>query len=82
MTKAFRGAAVARRFSQQPTDFVYADLRDTLLRSFGDRGAISTRRLGNWLVSREGRIVGGHKFARFGSAHGGLTKWGVRAVER
>jgi hypothetical protein len=56
------------------------DLREALLRYFGERGAVSTRRLGNWLVSREGRIVEGRKFARFGTAHGGLTKWGVAMV--
>lgn len=60
----------------------HPELRDILLRLFGDRGTISTRRLGKWLASREGRIADDHKFARGGTAQGGAPRWSIRKVEK
>ncbi|MGI4941677.1 MAG: bifunctional DNA primase/polymerase [Janthinobacterium lividum] len=62
----------------EPTDFAAPELRDALLRIAGDRGTISTRRLGKWLMDHEGRIVGGMRIARAGSAQGGVHRWAVR----
>jgi putative DNA primase/helicase len=64
----------------EPAGFCRPDFRDALVRSFGDRGTISTRRMSRWMGSHEGRIVDGHRFERRGQGHGGLMRWGVRAV--
>ncbi|MGI4976247.1 MAG: bifunctional DNA primase/polymerase [Janthinobacterium lividum] len=64
----------------EPADFAAPELRDALLRIAGDRGAISTRRLGKWLMDHEGRIVGGLRIKRAGVAHGGGARWAVRAA--
>ncbi|MGI4976796.1 MAG: bifunctional DNA primase/polymerase [Janthinobacterium lividum] len=62
----------------EPTDFAAPELRDALLRIAGDRGTISTRRLGKWLLDHEGRIVGKLRIMRSGSAQGGVHRWAVR----
>ena len=64
----------------EPTDFAAPELRDALLRIAGDRGTISTRRLGKWLMDHEGRIVGKARIVRDGVAHGGAARWAVRAA--
>ncbi len=72
----------SRRLASQigePTDFAAPELRDALLRIAGDRGTISTRRLGKWLMDHEGRIVGKLRIMRSGSAQGGVHRWAVRA---
>ena len=63
----------------EPTDFAAPELRDALLRVAGDRGNISTRRLGKWLMDHEARIVGGLRIKRDGMAHGGIARWAVRS---
>ncbi len=73
--------AVNRREETQmgePTDYRFPDFRDALLRLVGERGEINTKRLGRWLLSREGRIVGGQRFTRATTqGHGGVAKWQV-----
>jgi putative DNA primase/helicase len=76
--------ALAKKAEQQhpskcgePMDFACPELRDVLLRVAGERGAISTRRLGQWLQKREGRIVGGRRIKRQRNAGGGLTRWAL-----
>jgi hypothetical protein len=65
----------------EPTDFRHPDLRDALARVAGERGEVNTRRLGKWLASREGRIVGGLRLAKLpGLAHGGIPRWSVDRV--
>ena len=64
----------------EPDGFVLPEFHETLLRWFGERGSINTRRFGKWLASREGRIVDGHKFERRGTASGGVVRWGLRTV--
>ncbi len=64
----------------EPTGFQHPELRDALLRSFGDHGNINTRRVAKWLASREGRIVDGHKFVRSGKAEGGVIRWAIHTV--
>ena len=59
-------------------DYIRPDLREVLLRIAGERGAISTRRLGYWLRNREGRIVDGRKIVRTGRAHDSVALWAVR----
>jgi hypothetical protein len=88
-TEGYTAAEVAKKAEERAptrnsdqTEFANSELRETLLRGFGERGVISPRRLGNWLASREGRIVDGHRFSRFGTARGGVIKWGVRGTGR
>ncbi|RYI34471.1 MAG: hypothetical protein EON48_01915 [Acetobacteraceae bacterium] len=62
----------------EPTDYRFPDLRDVLIRMFGERGEINTKRMGKWLLSHEGRIVGGLRLKRSaGEAHGGVVRWVV-----
>jgi len=42
------------------------ELYDVLNEIAGEKGKIEPRRLGNWIARREGRIVGGSRFARCG----------------
>ena len=58
--------------------YVRPEFRDALLRIAGERGAISTRRLGYWIKGRAGRIVDGRTITRAGEAHGGIVRWSVR----
>jgi putative DNA primase/helicase len=67
----------------EPPDYRHPELREMLLRLFGERGAVNTRRLGKWLSSKEGRIVGNRRFKRDSTAgHGGLVKWRIETVQR
>ena len=52
-------------------------LRQALLLLAGDHGDVSTRKLGNYLVGREGRIVENRRFKRAGKGGGGLIKWQI-----
>jgi hypothetical protein len=61
----------------EPPDYAHPDLRELLLRLFGERGAINTKRLGKWLHARERRIVDGRRFVRRGAASGGVIRWAV-----
>lgn len=61
----------------EPTDLRHAELHDAFLRIAGERGAINTMRLGNYLRDRQGRIVNGKRFIRQGGAHGGVLRWAV-----
>jgi hypothetical protein len=62
----------------EPTDYAHPEFRELLLRLFGDRGMVNTRRLGRWLLSRERRIVSGHRLIRCGTASGGVARWAVQ----
>jgi len=64
----------------EPTDLAHPEFRDALLRLAGERGAINTKKLGRWLMNREGRIVDGHRVRRKGEAHGGVWRWAVIAA--
>ena len=66
----------------EPTDYAHPEWRDCLLRIAGERGAISTRRLGNWLRDREGRIAGGLRLVKAGTAQGGVAKWTLKGGSR
>ncbi|HEV7266378.1 MAG TPA: hypothetical protein VGN83_15875 [Falsiroseomonas sp.] len=48
----------------EPTDYRHPDLRDALLRIFGERGEINTKKMGNWLRAKEGRIAEGLRIRR------------------
>jgi putative DNA primase/helicase len=65
----------------EPTDIAHPDLREALTRVAGDRGVISTKRLGKWLLSKEKRMVGRLRFERMGTAHGGAARWGIVHVK-
>ena len=61
----------------EPTDVAYPDLRDALFRLAGERGVINTKRLGKWLSSHAGRLVGQRRFKHAGNARGGVAQWRV-----
>ena len=58
----------------------YPDLRDALMHLGGERGTLNGKRLGQWLMAREGKIVAGLRFRRMGRAKGGVVRWGVETV--
>jgi hypothetical protein len=65
----------------EPTDYRHPDLRDALLRLVGERGEANTRRLGKWLMNREGRVVEGRRFQRAATVgHGGVALWQIVAT--
>jgi len=60
----------------EPTDYRFPEFRDCLHRMFAERGEVNTKRLGNWLRSREGRVVDGRRLKRGTTdAGGGLVRW-------
>jgi putative DNA primase/helicase len=86
MTTAQVVAAIEARHPTQigePTDHVHPELREMLLRLFGERGTMNTRRLGKWLASKEGRIVGGRRFKRAATTgQNGVARWRIEMVQR
>lgn len=66
----------------EPPELAHEDLRDAFLRVAGRRGTLDTRTLGKWLLSKEKRPVSRLRFWRFGTAHGGLIRWGVQTMPR
>ena len=62
----------------EPTDYVHSELREMLIRLFGERGTLNTRRMGKWLAAKEGRMVGNLRFKRdHTSGQNGVAKWCV-----
>ncbi|MEO3475772.1 hypothetical protein AAFN86_28230 [Roseomonas sp. CAU 1739] len=65
----------------EPTDYRRPDLRDALIRLVGERGEVNTKRLGRWLLSREGRIVDGQRFKRSTTkGQNNVARWQVVAT--
>lgn len=65
----------------EPTDFRFPDLRDTILRLFGERGEVNTKRMGRWMLAREGRIVDGLRLKRGAAdSHAKVQRWVVDKV--
>jgi putative DNA primase/helicase len=62
----------------EPTEHAHPEWRDCLIRIAGERGTVSTKRLGYWLRNREGRIVNGLRVAKAGTAHGGAALWSLK----
>ena len=52
----------------------FPDLADLLTRVASFRGNVDATRLGRWLLSREGRVVGRRRFKRAGMT-GGTVRW-------
>ena len=65
-------------------DYAHPELRDVLLRVAGERGIISTRRLGYWLRGRDGRIVTVEgkqlRFVKAGTALDSVVRWALRRM--
>ena len=61
------------------TEIRYADLQPTLLQVAGVRGVVDAKKLGIWLKSREGRVVGKQRFERDGTLDG-AARWKLRTV--
>ena len=65
----------------EPTDLAHPELWDALLRIAGERGGVNTKRLGRWMMNREGRIVDGRRIKRSTtSGHGSVQRWGVQSA--
>lgn len=64
-------------------DYMYPDFRDFILRQFGERGEVNTRKVGNWLRSKEGRIIDKHRLKRVAEvASGGRTQWKIEPAKQ
>lgn len=59
----------------------HPELRDVLMRLSGARPVIDSARIGRWLLSHEGRIVGGYRFKRDGTTDG-AARWKLDPVGR
>ncbi|WP_159013229.1 hypothetical protein [Acidisoma sp. S159] len=77
--KELADAAEERMKTQlgEPTDYAHPAWRDCIVRLAGERGTINTKRLGKWLMNREGRIVDRYRIKRAGQVMGGLWRWAV-----
>jgi hypothetical protein len=77
--KELADTAEARTKTQigEPTEFAHPEWRDCLSRLAGERGVINTKRLGRWLMNREGRIVDRCRIKRAGQVHGGTWRWAL-----
>jgi putative DNA primase/helicase len=84
-TTARVSAAIEARHKSQmgePTDLCHPELRELLLRLFGERGAVNSRRLGKWLSANEGKIVGNQRFKKdAAAANGGVARWRIEMVQ-
>ena len=77
------GRAQARNGGYGGEDgLAFPDLCDALVRAAGERGMISSRRLGNWLRVRQGRIVNGFKIIRDGEHKVEGVRWRCVPVDR
>ena len=79
--RALVDLAEARSF-EAGGDFTWGNpmLRDVLLRIAGERGLISTRKLGGYLQAKQGRIVGGRKIVRAGTSHNAVM-WTIETAQ-
>ncbi|HEX3861079.1 MAG TPA: hypothetical protein VHY35_05250, partial [Stellaceae bacterium] len=61
-----------------PPRMVNAEFREAFLVVAGDRGAISSLRLGKWLAREKNRIVAGLRIEQdITGDHGGVARWKV-----
>ena len=66
---------------QPSTEFAHPALRDCLLKIAGDRQGVNSRRLGQWLTNRAGRIAEGHRITKAPEkASGGVIRWSLTRV--
>lgn len=77
----------AQRFDPETgyvtSDLLHPDLREVLHRYFGERGTINTRRLGNWLASNKGRIIGQIRFAMaLTKGENSVAKWQIEIINK
>lgn len=63
-------------------DFEHPDLRDALVKIAGERGTVNSRRLGKWLLAREGRIADGLKIIRNGQDRNKVAIWKITQVKK
>ena len=76
--EAARVLQTAREAIEQSVLEANRNLREVIAGIAQDRGgALSSKRLGNWLRSRDGRIVGGKMFCRAGESRDHVTLWKV-----
>jgi hypothetical protein len=74
-------ASEAADISAEVSGSRYPDFREALLTVAGDRGEISTRRLGNWLHTVQGRIIEGRRLVQDGT-RAGTVLWRLELVEQ
>lgn len=61
-------------------EFVRPDFREALLTVAGEGGAVNSRRLGRWIASHDGRIVGRWRLERAGEV-GGAALWSLKQIK-
>jgi putative DNA primase/helicase len=65
-----------------PPPFKHPDFREALLVVAGDRGLISSQRMGRWLGRVKGRVVGNLRLdPGLNKEHGGAQRWKVSSAE-
>ena len=74
---AARVVEIVEQRDQSQRDLVYPDFREALYVVAGERGAINSVKLGNWLRSRKGKTIDRLRFEQGDAAHGGIAKWKV-----
>ncbi len=60
----------------EPTELAWPALADALVTVCGDRAGLNSRRLGHWLRTHSGRVIGGVKFIPR-SGHADIARWAV-----
>lgn len=71
-----RGFTVAKLIEKASS--AGADLKDVLMEIAGDRDAVNSKKMGHWLLKREGRIVDGLRIKRTGQDRKKIALWEVR----
>ena len=74
---AARVVEIVEQRDEGQRDLVYPDFREALYVIAGERGAINSVKLGNWLRSRKGKTIDRLRFEQGDGAHGGIAKWKV-----
>jgi hypothetical protein len=63
------------------TEIRYPDLQPMFLQVAGVRGVVDAKRLGTWLKTREGKIVGKERFERDGTTDG-AARWKLQSIDQ
>jgi putative DNA primase/helicase len=59
-------------------DFINSSFRDALMLAGGDRGILNSRKLGNWLARKAGRMVGNQRIVKGKPGQGGIVVWSIK----
>jgi hypothetical protein len=70
-----RGFTVAKLIEKASSPV--ADIKDVLMEIAGDRDAVNAKKMGHWLLKREGRIIDGIRIKRAGQDRKKIAVWEV-----